>query len=175
VTRPSTVHRGAVHRGGVHRGGVHRGGVHRGAARRWAARHGLGERGASAVELAVLAPAMLFATMLIIQFALWFNARHAALAAAQAGARIAREEAAVPNRQWQADARQEAISYYDALGTRLLTGVTVQPSGDMAAGRVFVTVSGQLDGILPFHMTITQMAGGPVECFRPAGRGGACG
>lgn len=152
-----------------------RGAVRRGAVRQWAARHGLGERGASAVELAVLAPAMLFATMLIIQFALWFNARHAALAAAQAGARIAREEAAVPNRQWQVDARQEAISYYNALGTRLLTSVTVEPSGDVATGRVFVTVSGQLDGILPFHMTITQVAGGPVECFRPAGRGGACG
>lgn len=146
----------------------------RGAVRRWARRHGLGEGGASAVELAVLAPAMLFATMLIIQFALWFNARHAALAAAQAGARIAREEAA-SKPQWRADARQEAISYYDALGTRLLASVSVQPSGDAASGRVLVTVSGQLDGILPFHMTITEMAGGPVECFRPAGQGGACG
>lgn len=148
----------------------------RGLARGWARRWGLGERGASAVELAILTPAMLFATMLIIQFALWFNARHAALASAQAGARVAREEAFAKPQQWQADAVHEATTYYDALGTRLLTNVQVPaPTIDAAANQVFVTVTGQLDGILPWHMTITETSGGPVECFRPAGGGGACG
>jgi Flp pilus assembly protein TadG len=133
------------------------------------------DRGSSAVELAILAPALLFATMLIVQFALWFNARHAALAAAQAGARIAREEAA-SNPRWQADARQEATAYYNALGTRLLTSVQVPPPTlDAATNQVFVTVSGQLAGIVPWHMTIQETVGGPVECFRPAGGGGACG
>ena len=75
------------------------------------------DRGASAVELAILAPALLIATMLIIQFALWFEARHAALAAAQAGARVARAEAAISPR-WQADAQREATQYYDAQLTR---------------------------------------------------------
>jgi Flp pilus assembly protein TadG len=143
--------------------------------RRRARGRGFGERGASAVELAILAPVMLFVTMLIIQFALWFNARHAALAAAQAGARIAREEAAT-SRNWQGDAVHEARSYYNALGTRLLHNVQVPPpSLNQAMNEVFVTVSGQLDGVLPWHMTIRVTAGGPVECFRPAGGGGACG
>jgi Flp pilus assembly protein TadG len=134
-----------------------------------------GDRGSSAVELAILAPAMLLATMMIIQFALWFNARHAALAAAQAGARIAREEAA-SNPRWQADATAEAASYYDALGTKLLTNVQVPaPSMDNATHEVSVTVSGQLAGILPWHMTITQTAAGPIECFHPAAAGGGCG
>lgn len=133
------------------------------------------DAGASAVELAILAPALLFATMLIVQFALWFDARHAALAAAQAGARIAREQAAA-NPRWQADAIQEATMYYDALGTRLLTHVQVPPPAlDRATNQVFVTVTGQLAGILPWHMTINATVGGPVECFRPAGGGGACG
>jgi Flp pilus assembly protein TadG len=133
------------------------------------------DTGSSAIELAILAPALLFATMLIIQFALWFDARHAALAAAQAGARIAREEAA-SNPSWQAHASQEATTYYDALGTRLLTNVQVPPPTlDSATNQVFVTVTGQLAGILPWHMTIDVTVGGPVECFRPAGGGGACG
>jgi Flp pilus assembly protein TadG len=132
------------------------------------------DRGASAVELAILAPALLFATLLIVQFALWFDARHAALAAAQAGARVARAEAATSAR-WQADAQREATQYYDALGTKLLTGVQVpQPVRDQA-NNVYVTVTGRIAGILPWHMTIQQTAGGPVECFRPAGGGGACG
>lgn len=42
----------------------------------------------STIELAVLAPALMMLCMLIIQFGLWFNARQAALAAAQAGARV---------------------------------------------------------------------------------------
>ncbi|MDR0342826.1 MAG: pilus assembly protein [Nocardiopsaceae bacterium] len=134
-----------------------------------------GDRGSSAVELAVLAPVMLFATMLIVQFALWFDARHAALAAAQAGDRIARQEAA-SNPAWQSDARTQATSYYNALGTRLLTSVQVPPPAlDRAANQVSVTVTGRLAGVLPWHMTIAATAGGPVECFRPANGGGACG
>jgi Flp pilus assembly protein TadG len=135
----------------------------------------LGDRGSSAVELAILAPVLLFATMLIVQFALWFDARHAALAAAQAGARIAREEAAA-NPKWQSDAVQEATTFYDAMGTRLLSDVQVPaPAVNRAANVVSVTVTGQLAGVLPWHMTINATAGGPVECFRPAGGGGACG
>jgi Flp pilus assembly protein TadG len=127
------------------------------------------------VELAILAPVLLFATMLIVQFALWFDARHAALAAAQAGARIAREEAAA-NPKWQSDAITEATTFYDAMGTRLLSNVQVPaPAVNRAANVVSVTVTGQLAGVLPWHMTIRATAGGPVECFRPAGGGGACG
>jgi len=43
-----------------------------------------GDRGASVVELAVLAPGLMMLCMLILQFGLWFNAREAALASAQA-------------------------------------------------------------------------------------------
>ena len=48
------------------------------------------DRGASAVELVILAPALIFVSMLIVQFALWLDATHAALAAAQEGDRAAR-------------------------------------------------------------------------------------
>ena len=61
-----------------------------------------GDRGASAVELAILAPALIFASLLIVQFAIWFDARHAALAAAQQGDLVARENAATNRGCWQA-------------------------------------------------------------------------
>ena len=59
------------------------------------------DRGASAVELAILAPALIFASLLIVQFAIWFDARHAALAAAQQGDLVAREDASVNPGGWQ--------------------------------------------------------------------------
>ena len=44
------------------------------------------DRGSNVVELAVMAPGLMMICMLILQFGLWFNARQAALASAQAGA-----------------------------------------------------------------------------------------
>src|SRR5229473_1457030 len=83
--------------------------------------------------------------------------------------------AAAISPRWQADAQREATQYYNALGTKLLTAVQVPPPVRDQANNVYVTVTGRLDGILPWHLTIQQTAGGPVECFRPAGGGGACG
>ena len=135
------------------------------------------DRGSSVVELAVLAPAFLMIIMLIVQFGLWFNARQAALAAAQAGAQIARENAAV-TANWPALAEQASTSYYDTLNTSLLSSLKANAHGDRA-NQVFVTVSGPM-GYSVFNFfgikwTITETAGGPVECFRPADAAGACG
>ncbi len=136
-----------------------------------------GDRGSSVVELAVLAPGFLMIIMLIVQFGLWFNARQAALAAAQAGAQIARENAAV-TANWPAMAEQASSSYYNTLNTSLLSSLKATASGS-PANQVFVTVSGPM-GYSVFNFfgikwTITETAGGPVECFRPAGAAGACG
>ena len=69
------------------------------------------DRGASAVELAILAPALIFVSLLIVQFAIWFDARHAALAAAQQGDLVARENAATNPGGWQAVAETAATTY----------------------------------------------------------------
>lgn len=141
---------------------------------RWASRAravARSDRGTSAVELAVLAPALMLICMLILQFGLWFNARQAALAAAQAGARVAREQAAT-NPDWAVAAQTAAAQYYHGLHSSLLSGLTTQASGN-AQSNVFVTVCGPLGysvfGFLGLHLTISATAGGPVECFRPAG------
>jgi Flp pilus assembly protein TadG len=131
------------------------------------------DRGASAVELAILAPALIFVSLLIIQFALWFDARHAALAAAKAGDLVAREEASVNPGGWTGLAETAATGYYRGLDTSVLTSVTAQAApGDR--NTVSVTVSGQMTGIWP--LTISETVSGPVECFRTQASGGrTCG
>ena len=135
------------------------------------------DRGSSVIELAVLAPGFLMIIMLIVQFGLWFNARQAALAAAQAGAQVAREDAAT-NGNWQSLAQQASSRYYDSLNTSLLSSLRANAHGD-PANQVFVTVQGPM-GYSVFNFfnikwTVTETAGGPVECFRPAAGGGRCG
>jgi Flp pilus assembly protein TadG len=131
------------------------------------------DRGASAVELAILAPALIFASLLIVQFAIWFDARHAALAAAQQGDLVAREDAATNPGGWQALAQTAATSYYRGLDTSLISGVTAQ-AGRGPNGAVSVTVQGKLTGIWP--LTISETVTGPIECFRTqASQGVACG
>ena len=134
------------------------------------------ERGSSAVELAVLAPALMLICMLILQFGLWFNARQAALAAAQAGALVAREQAAT-NPDWAGAAEGAAARYYDGLHTSLLGRLSAGTSGNPRTA-VFVTVRGPLAysvfGFFGLDLTISATAGGPVECFRPPGQTG-CG
>jgi len=130
------------------------------------------DRGASAIELVILAPALIFVSMLIIQFALWLDATHAALAAAQEGDRAARAAAVNAMQQTATDV---AMNYYHGLDTSVLGNVSVsQVNYDPAADTVSVTVSGRLTGIFP--LTISETVTGPVECFRTAQSGGAnCG
>jgi Flp pilus assembly protein TadG len=137
-----------------------------------------GDRGASAVELAILAPALLILTMIVIQFALWFQARQAALAAAQEGARDARvlsvDAAADPG--WSQQVTDDTLHYYDGLGTKILTNVTALPFADPQTGVAGVTVSGQLNSLLDMFggITVTVTVEGPQECFHPELGGGGC-
>jgi Flp pilus assembly protein TadG len=124
------------------------------------------DRGASAIELAILAPILLALIWLIIQYALYYQGRQVALAAAQVGARVARQEAAtVPG--WQVNAQSEAESYYNGLGTKVL-GNGITATARRFGNNVQVTVSGQAASILfGLPLPIHETAGGPIECFRP--------
>jgi hypothetical protein len=119
--------------------------------------------------------------MLIVQFALWFDARQVALATAQAGARVAREEAASPNKDWRTDATTSARSYYTDLDSHLLGSLNATPVNDMQGNVhvVGVTVAGPLGYSVFgwFHITwnVSATVSGPVECFRPLAQTGACG
>jgi Flp pilus assembly protein TadG len=142
--------------------------------RRLARRLARSDRGSNVVELAVLTPGLMMLCMLILQFGLWFTARQAALASAQAGAQVAREEAAT-NGNWAGAARDAATQYYSSLDTNLLSKLAPRAFGDPRTN-VYVTVTGPLAySVFPFfnlHLTVSATAGGPVECFRPAGANG---
>jgi Flp pilus assembly protein TadG len=132
------------------------------------------DRGASAVELAILAPGLIFISMLIVQFALWLDATHAALAAAQEGDRVARAAQFNNQSNWQQTATQVAMNYYHGLDTSVLGNVSAQGTYDANANTVAVTVTGKLAGIFP--LTISETVSGPVECFRTSqSRGTNCG
>ena len=130
------------------------------------------ERGSSAIELAILAPALLVLVWLTIQFALYTQGRQVALAAAQIGARVARQDAStVPG--WQAIAQRSAQNYYQGLGTRVLGGGVSATATVTGPSRVEVTVTGQVASILlGLPLQIHETAGGPIECFRPDLNGG---
>lgn len=133
------------------------------------------DRGASAVEVAILAPVLILVSMLIIQFALWFDATHAALAAAQEGDRVARENAFTNAATYQTAAATIAMNYYHGLNTSVLSDVSVTKVVlDQATNTVSVTVSGRLNGIFP--LPVSETVSGPVECFRTnASNGVNCG
>src|SRR5580698_6688991 len=175
-SRPSQDRGAAVRRPPAARGpaAARRGAGRRGLRARFGACRGDGrDRGASAVELAILAPALLFASLLIIQFALWFDARHAALAAAQQGDLVAREDEFVNQAGWAGLAQTAATTYYAGLDTSVLSAVTAKAKPGQA-NTVSVTVKGKLTGVWP--LTITETVTGPIECFRTqVSQGAACG
>ena len=112
---------------------------------------------------------------LTIQFALWYQGRQVALAAAQLGARVASQDAErVPD--WAGRAERSAQDYYRGLGTKVLGGQIGAKAGPSGAGQVRVTVTGTAVSIVPgLTLTIHETAGGPIDCFRPDLNGGqAC-
>jgi len=135
-------------------------------------RAGRGDRGSSAVELVILTPMLLALIWLFIQYALYYQGRQVALAAAQIGARVARQDAnSVPG--WQTIAERSAESYYAGLGTKVLGGAVTAVAVPLGVSQVRVTVTGQAASIM-FGLTLTihESAGGPIECFRPDLNGG---
>jgi Flp pilus assembly protein TadG len=130
------------------------------------------DRGSSTVELVILTPMLLALIWLIIQYALYYQGRQVALAAAQIGARVARQDANIlPG--WRAIAEHSAESYYAGLGTKVLGGTVTAVAAPAGVSEVKVTVTGQAASIM-FGLTLTihETAGGPVECFRPDLNGG---
>jgi hypothetical protein len=131
-----------------------------------------GQRGASSVELAMLTPLLIVIIASTIQFAMLYHARHVALAAAQAGARVARATAADPNVRWREPARKKTFDYLRAVGPNLLERPTAVPLERLdAAGQpveVGMEVTGTAVRVVPFlTLTVTERSRGPVERFIP--------
>jgi TadE-like protein len=132
---------------------------------------GHGEAGASAVELAMLTPLLIIVIAGTIQFAMVYHARHVALAAAQAGARVARATAADQAAGWQEPARAKTFEYLRAIGPNLLERPTAVPLQRFNGGQltdVGIEVHGTAVRVIPFlTLQVTERSRGPVERFVP--------
>lgn len=116
---------------------------------------------ASLVQTVLVAPVLLFALMLIVQFGLMFHARNVAENAAQEGAAAARHF-----RGTEADGHARALEYLEVLGPKTLAGrkVTVNRTQQEAT----VTISGTVISVVPgMHLQVNESASGPVERYVP--------
>lgn len=120
------------------------------------------ERGANSVaEVVLVAPTLLLALMLIVQFGLMFHARNVAEQAAQEGAATARQFDGT-----EAGARTKTLDYLAALGPNTLQdrGVTVTRGQQTATVEVTGTVISVVPGL---HLKVSESASGPVERYVP--------
>jgi Flp pilus assembly protein TadG len=124
-----------------------------------------GDRGSASLEIAILAPALLLLTFVVVQAGLWFYARNLALAAAQEGVTAGRAYNA-PTTAGPVRAR----AFLSEQAGDSLTGTTVSSTGTTAAV-VRITVTGHSLSVLPglSGMAITQSAQGSREHFTVPG------
>ena len=101
-----------------------------------------GERGSSSVEFAILFPVIVALLLGGPQLAMWYFAREAADAAAQAGARAASASEATGGA-----GRQAADTYLARLGTGTITSYSV--TVDETATTVSVHVVAQVPNVIP--------------------------
>jgi Flp pilus assembly protein TadG len=129
--------------------------------------------GASSIELVLLAPLVILCILLIGQFAMWYQARHVAIAAAQYGARYARDTP--QGDDWQVTAQSEALQYARMLGGTLLQGESVTPVSN--GSNRGVTVTAGVPRIVPIpglNLQVKETSEGPTECFRAADNTSNC-
>ncbi|NUS11688.1 MAG: pilus assembly protein [Streptomyces sp.] len=124
----------------------------------------------TAIEFVFLTPLVFGVIFLTVQFAMYYFATHVAQAAARAGAREARAQAAVDGSNWEGKAHTKATDYIHQLGGSLLTSATISVKKDANdPEQVVVEVTGHVPSILGIDITIDEISKGPIERFVPAG------
>lgn len=126
------------------------------------------ERGASSLELAILAPSILALIFISIQTALWLYGRSVALNAAQEG--VSRLRLVQPTLYTPAigeKVRTDIEAYAQQLaGNSLGDAQVADPSYDNPKGQVSFTVTGETVSLVPgLTLKVSQTATGPIEQF----------
>ncbi|MFF4121309.1 TadE/TadG family type IV pilus assembly protein [Streptomyces sp. NPDC001714] len=124
----------------------------------WQGRRWREDRGDTSIQMAIVFPFVLLATIAVIQASMWYYARQIALTAAREGLTAARAYQAGP-----ADGAAQARSVLGRTAGDSLSGYSVAAS--TTGQRVRVQVSGTALSMIPGvpGLTITQSASGPVE------------
>jgi len=124
------------------------------------ARSGPGERGALTLSYVIIVPVFLAALLFIAQFALWYLAREAALAAARQGTDAARQFSAP---------RQAGPETAVAFARRHGSGFLLSPAASAAGSgqaTVQITVTGEAPSLVPgLTVRVREVARAPVERF----------
>jgi Flp pilus assembly protein TadG len=117
------------------------------------------DSGALTLSYVIIVPVFLFAVMIMIQIALWFLARSAALAAARQGVSAARVQPVS-----LAAGRNAARAFARTSGAGFLLAPHAFPS--RTATTIVITVTGHVPSLVPgLPIRVTQAAEAPVERF----------
>lgn len=124
----------------------------------WRGRRWRGDRGDTSIQMAIIYPFVLLATVAVIQASMWYYARQVALTAAREGLTAARAYESSP-----ADGAAQARNVLGRVAGDSLRGYSVVASSD--GQRVRVQVSGTAMSMIPgvSGLQVTQSASGPVE------------
>ena len=125
------------------------------------------ERGATAIEMAIVAPAFLLFIFAIIEVALWMHARDIAQAAAREG--VSELRVVDPGSQagaFQGSVEAAAEDYARRLGD--IQDPVATSTYDEASGRVTVILTGEAIDLIPgWDLSVSGSASGLIETFRP--------
>ncbi|MGP4001702.1 TadE family protein [Streptomyces sp. 8N706] len=117
------------------------------------------DRGESSIQMAIVFPFVILATIAVVQASMWYFARDIALTAAREGLTAGRSYGAGPT-----EGAARARSVLDRTAGDSLQGTAVSTAGSTGQ-RIRIQVSGTVPSMLPGvgGMTITQSASGPIE------------
>jgi Flp pilus assembly protein TadG len=124
------------------------------------------DRGASAIELSIVAPVILLLIFFTVQVALWLYGRNVALQAAREGVstlRLVGEDQDIPAAESRTETDTEA--YATQVGAQSLLKPLATAHFNSATGRVRVTVTGHVVSLVGLDLTVRRSATGEVERF----------
>jgi Flp pilus assembly protein TadG len=124
------------------------------------------DRGASAIELSIVAPVILLLIFFTVQVALWLYGRNVALQAAREGVstlRLVGETEDIPGAESRTETDTEA--YATQVGAQSLLKPQATARFNAGTGRVRVTVTGHVVSLVGLDLTVTRTATGEVERF----------
>ncbi|MFJ4428401.1 TadE family protein [Streptomyces bobili] len=123
----------------------------------WRGRRRHDDRGDTSIQMAIVYPFVLLATIAVIQASMWYYARQIALTAAREGASAARAYQAGP-----ADGTLRAHEVLERAAGDSLNGYSVSVTSN--GQRIQVQVSGIAMSMIPgVSLKVSQSASGPLE------------
>lgn len=132
------------------------------------------ESGVTVVEFVLLSPILFILMFGTVELGLVTYAHHAAVAAAEQGARAGREDRYADPDGWQTLAQNRAKNWVTSLVGGLVeqNSLTANGKSDSLAKQypeVTVKVNFDMVSVVPWSVSLSATSSGPVECFYTPG------